>query len=71
MDAVMDEREAQQLARRIRREAPHLIVKVDTVEAVAWKAWAVYIYAKGSDKPLLLIENPSDWEEQKAPFLLP
>lgn len=66
----MDEREAQELAQDIRREAPHLIVKLDTVETIGWKAWAVYIYARGSNKLLLRIEKPSDWEVQKAPFLL-
>jgi hypothetical protein len=69
-ETAMDEREALRLAQDIRRQAPHLLVKVNTVEAIGWKAWAVYIYARGSNKLLLVIENPSDWEEQKAPFLL-
>lgn len=71
MQTEMDEREAQELARNIRREAPHLVVVVGIVEAVGWKAWAVYVYERDSNKLLLQIEKPSDWEEQKAPFLLP
>lgn len=66
----MDENQAQQLAKLIRREAPHLIVSVAQVEAVGWKAWAVYIDAKGFNEPLP-IENPTKWEIQKSAFLLP
>ena len=71
METGMDARQAQELAQDIRREAQHLIVKVDTVEDVGWKAWAVYIFERGSNKPLLIVENPSEWEDQKAPFLIP
>lgn len=49
-EADMEEKQAQELAQDIRREAPHLLVKVDTVEEIGWKAWAVYIYARGSNR---------------------
>ena len=66
----MDEREAQELARRIQREAPHLIVKAAPDVSWGQKTWIVYVYAEGLNEPLQ-IENPEEWEVQKAPFLLP
>lgn len=72
MSTDMDEKEARQLEKRIKREAPHLIVRVKPVIVVGKsKAWAVYINENGSNKLLLQIEKPSDWDDQKAPFLLP
>jgi hypothetical protein len=66
----MDENQAQQLAKLIKREAPHLSISLAPVEAVGWKAWAVYIDATGFNEPLP-IENPKEWEIQKSAFLLP
>lgn len=67
----MDENQARQLARRIKREAPHLEVSVGRVIIVGKStAWAVYIDAAGFSEPLP-IENPSAWELQKSAFLLP
>lgn len=65
----MDKSQAQQLAKHIQHEAPHLIIKVGPVEAIGWKAWAVYAYERESDDPLLQIENLSEWEAQKKHFL--
>ena len=71
MNTDMDENQARQLEKRIQYEAPHLNVKAAPVEAVGWKAWAVYVFEKGTDKLLLQIEHPEEWEMQKSPFLLP
>ena len=71
MSTDMDRSQAQQLAKRIKREAPHLIVSVRPVTVVGKsEAWAVYIDAEGFKEPLP-IESPSEWELHKSAFLLP
>ena len=71
MSTDMDEKQAHQLAKRIKREAPHLIVSVGRVTVVGKsEAWAAYIDAEGFNEPLP-IESPSAWELQKSAFLLP
>lgn len=67
----MDRNHAQQLAKRIKQEASHLIVSIGPVAIVGKsEAWAVYVDADGFKEPLP-IESPSDWEVQKVAFLLP
>ena len=70
METDMNERQAQKLAQDIRHEAPHVIVKAVLVQEWGEKIWLVLLLEKNSNKLLLRIEKPSDWEEQKSAFLL-
>ena len=70
MNTDMDENQARQLEKRIKREAPHLNVQSEPVtDMESLGAWTVYIYLPGMNEPLA-IDNLSDWELQKKALRL-
>lgn len=68
----MDERQAQELAMRIKHEIPYIITELTIVTAVGgWMTWAVNLYMRNSVGSLdwkERIESPSEWDERKHLF---
>jgi len=65
----MDRKQAEQLAKRIRNEAPYLIVSVELVTSIVGQNWAVRIIARSTGLFLGIMESPTAWNELK-PYLL-
>ncbi len=61
----MDRIQAEQLAERIRYEAPYLAVTSKLIIFVGGQSWAVSIAARSSGLHLANIESPPEWDELK------
>jgi hypothetical protein len=61
----MDKYRAEQLEKRINREASYLVTLLKDVSVVGEQLWGVSIYARSSGHYLGDIESSSEWEERK------
>jgi hypothetical protein len=65
MEVDMNERQARQLAERVKREDPRIRTEVRFLEEVGRQFWAVEVIARATDYLLGRLESPSDWDELK------
>ncbi len=61
----MDKYQAEQLEKRINREAPYFDTLLKDVSVVGEQLWGVSVYARSSRNYFGDIESSSDWEERK------
>jgi hypothetical protein len=61
----MNQREAQQLEKRIQREAPQYKTSLEYVTLVGGGNWGVNVVEKGTGHSIGIMESEEEWENVK------